>query len=58
MKNNESMSSPHALYRRLLREAKQMQDYNFRMYAVRRIRAGFDKNKTLSGYVSMRMKKR
>lgn len=40
---------PQTLYRRLIREAKQMHDYNFRMYALRRIRAGFEKNRLLDG---------
>ncbi|KAG7348942.1 complex 1 LYR family protein [Nitzschia inconspicua] len=41
--------SPQMLYRRLMREAKQMHDYNFRMYSLRRIRAGFDRNRSLQG---------
>lgn len=28
-----------------------MHDYNFRMYAIRRIRAGFDKNRMIGRYV-------
>ena len=39
------------LFRRLMREAKQMNDYNFRAYAIRRVRGGFDKNSLLEGYV-------
>mmetsp|Transcript_27832 Transcript_27832/g.46029 ORF Transcript_27832/g.46029 Transcript_27832/m.46029 type:complete len:85 (+) Transcript_27832:113-367(+) len=37
------------LYKRLMREARQMQDYNFRMYAIRRIRAGYNQNRVLQG---------
>ena len=37
------------LLRSLLREARHINDYNFRSYAVRRVKAGFNKNRTLSG---------
>mmetsp|Transcript_14097 Transcript_14097/g.20829 ORF Transcript_14097/g.20829 Transcript_14097/m.20829 type:complete len:82 (+) Transcript_14097:73-318(+) len=37
------------LYRSLLREAKRVSDYNFRSYALRRIEAGFNKNRQLQG---------
>lgn len=40
-----------ALYRSLLQHAKQMNDYNFRKYATRRVKAGFQKNRHLQGYV-------
>ncbi|VEU38698.1 unnamed protein product [Pseudo-nitzschia multistriata] len=43
------MTQQIALFRRLLREAKQFNDYNFRAYAVRRIRGGFEKNRHLEG---------
>lgn len=45
------MTQQIALFRRLIREAKQINDYNFRAYAVRRVRAGFDKNRNLEGWV-------
>jgi len=32
-----------------MREAKQFHDYNFRAYAMRRVRGGFDKNRNLEG---------
>eukprot|EP00339_Tiarina_fusa_P007136 CAMPEP_0117078166 /NCGR_PEP_ID=MMETSP0472-20121206/55119_1 /TAXON_ID=693140 ORGANISM="Tiarina fusus, Strain LIS" /NCGR_SAMPLE_ID=MMETSP0472 /ASSEMBLY_ACC=CAM_ASM_000603 /LENGTH=83 /DNA_ID=CAMNT_0004804809 /DNA_START=95 /DNA_END=346 /DNA_ORIENTATION=+ len=38
-----------ALYRTFLREAKQMSDYNFRNYAIRRVKTGFRKNVALQG---------
>ncbi|GKZ00829.1 LYR motif-containing protein 4 [Mayamaea pseudoterrestris] len=41
------MSSPLPLYRALMRQAKTVNDYNFRMYAIRRVKAGFVKNRTL-----------
>jgi hypothetical protein len=44
-----STSTSIQLFRRLMKEAKQMQDYNFRMYAMRRIKAGYDKNRSLQG---------
>ena len=37
------------LLRSLLREARHINDYNFRSYAVRRVKAGFDKNRNLVG---------
>eukprot|EP00934_Nitzschia_sp_Nitz4_P000772 Nitzschia sp. Nitz4//scaffold146_size56529//10442//10866//NITZ4_006570-RA/size56529-augustus-gene-0.2-mRNA-1//-1//CDS//3329536617//772//frame0 len=37
------------LYRTMLRQAKQMNDYNFRSHAVRRVKAGFHQNKALTG---------
>ncbi|KAL7563755.1 hypothetical protein ACA910_020441 [Epithemia clementina (nom. ined.)] len=42
------MASLH-LYRALLRQAKGMKDYNFRMYALRRVKVGFQKNRSLQG---------
>jgi len=45
------MTSTSALYllRSLLREAKHVNDYNFRMYAHRRVMAGFRENRYVSG---------
>mmetsp|Transcript_13491 Transcript_13491/g.13691 ORF Transcript_13491/g.13691 Transcript_13491/m.13691 type:complete len:82 (-) Transcript_13491:311-556(-) len=40
-------SAPLRLFRSLLREAKQVNDYNFRSYAVRRVKSGFRLNQTL-----------
>mmetsp|Transcript_14843 Transcript_14843/g.33504 ORF Transcript_14843/g.33504 Transcript_14843/m.33504 type:complete len:82 (+) Transcript_14843:204-449(+) len=37
------------LFRCLLREAKKVDNYNFRLYAIRRTRIGFESNKNLSG---------
>eukprot|EP00538_Stauroneis_constricta_P005272 CAMPEP_0119549694 /NCGR_PEP_ID=MMETSP1352-20130426/3340_1 /TAXON_ID=265584 /ORGANISM="Stauroneis constricta, Strain CCMP1120" /LENGTH=77 /DNA_ID=CAMNT_0007595303 /DNA_START=51 /DNA_END=284 /DNA_ORIENTATION=- len=41
--------APTALYRSLLREAHKMGDYNFRSYAIRRVKAGFKTNRSLQG---------
>ncbi|CAJ1953896.1 unnamed protein product [Cylindrotheca closterium] len=38
-----------ALYRNLLRQAKQVTDYNFRSYSIRRVKTGFRKNQQLQG---------
>lgn len=38
-----------SLYRALLRNARSITDYNFRSYAIRRIKHGFEKNRSLSG---------
>eukprot|EP00980_Cylindrotheca_fusiformis_P015903 scaffold4658_cov118-Cylindrotheca_fusiformis.AAC.9 len=43
------MSTPNALYRALLRQARELPDYNFRSYSVRRVKAGFRKNQHLQG---------
>jgi len=32
-----------------MRQATQMNDYNFRAYSIRRIRTGFEKNRLLEG---------
>mmetsp|Transcript_17154 Transcript_17154/g.25993 ORF Transcript_17154/g.25993 Transcript_17154/m.25993 type:complete len:85 (-) Transcript_17154:856-1110(-) len=45
----EMTMSVLTLYRSLLREAKTVSDYNFRSYALRRIKAGFNKNRQLQG---------
>mmetsp|Transcript_18969 Transcript_18969/g.26705 ORF Transcript_18969/g.26705 Transcript_18969/m.26705 type:complete len:84 (-) Transcript_18969:380-631(-) len=37
------------LFRSLLREAKKMNDYNFRLYSIRRIKMGFLSNLSLEG---------
>ena len=49
-----TMTNPAAisLYRSLTRQAKQLSDYNFRSYAVRRVKAGFLKNRQLQGYAT------
>ena len=48
---NTSISRMKALslFRALYREAKQMNDYNFRSYAIRRIKVGFRTNASLQG---------
>ena len=46
-----STTAPLTLFRSLLREAKHMNDYNFRMYAIRRVKDGFRANQKLQGYV-------
>ena len=44
------MSQPQiVLFRNLMKQATQMNDYNFRSYAIRRIRGGFDQNRLLEG---------
>ena len=43
-----------SLFRRMMREARHFNDYNFRAYAIRRVRTGFEKNRNLEGYVSTR----
>eukprot|EP00549_Striatella_unipunctata_P006751 CAMPEP_0118714226 /NCGR_PEP_ID=MMETSP0800-20121206/26051_1 /TAXON_ID=210618 ORGANISM="Striatella unipunctata, Strain CCMP2910" /NCGR_SAMPLE_ID=MMETSP0800 /ASSEMBLY_ACC=CAM_ASM_000638 /LENGTH=79 /DNA_ID=CAMNT_0006619959 /DNA_START=22 /DNA_END=261 /DNA_ORIENTATION=+ len=45
--------SPSVLYRQLLREAKHMKDYNFRNYALRRIKLGFEEGKAMEGESSV-----
>ncbi|KAL7465432.1 hypothetical protein ACHAXS_005756 [Conticribra weissflogii] len=44
-----SPQAPMALFRSLLREAKKVDNYNFRHYAIRRTRAGFTANRDLTG---------
>ena len=44
-----SPAAPLALFRALLREAKHMNDYNFRSYAIRRVKLGFRENQQLQG---------
>jgi len=43
------MTTPLPLFRTLSREARKMNDYNFRMYAIRRVREGFEMNRNLAG---------
>jgi len=40
--------TPISLYRSMLRNAKQMSDYNFRSFAVRRVKLGFQMNRNLN----------
>jgi len=42
-------SSAKALFRALLKESYRVSDYNFRMYAIRRVKAGFLTSRDLSG---------
>mmetsp|Transcript_13783 Transcript_13783/g.20191 ORF Transcript_13783/g.20191 Transcript_13783/m.20191 type:complete len:81 (+) Transcript_13783:236-478(+) len=44
-----SQASSAKLFRSLMREAKRVNDYNFRSYAIRRVKAGFEMNKDLQG---------
>lgn len=44
-----STGVPKLLYRNLMREAKKMNDYNFRMYALRRVKTGFKMSRNLQG---------
>lgn len=46
-----NMTTALSLYRAMLREAKQVSDYNFRSYSIRRVKGGFRKNQHLQGYV-------
>ena len=39
------------LYRNLMKQATTMSDYNFRSYAIRRVRVGYHKHRTSTGYV-------
>ena len=43
--------APTTLYRSLLREARKVKDYNFRSYALRRVKTDFVANRELKGYV-------
>mmetsp|Transcript_25589 Transcript_25589/g.54375 ORF Transcript_25589/g.54375 Transcript_25589/m.54375 type:complete len:85 (+) Transcript_25589:182-436(+) len=43
--SNASLS----LFRSLLREARKVDNYNFRDYAIRRVRVGFQINRELTG---------
>eukprot|EP00970_Alexandrium_tamarense_P004623 scaffold771_cov177-Alexandrium_tamarense.AAC.17 len=44
-----SSSNSISLFRSLLREAKRVDNYNFRDYAVRRVKLGFQINRNLAG---------
>ncbi|XP_073831033.1 LYR motif-containing protein bcn92 [Musca autumnalis] len=39
-----------SLYRQLLREAEKLPAYNFRLYAIRKIRDTFQANKTINDF--------
>lgn len=43
------MKGPSLLYRQMLCEAKKIQHYNVREYALRRVKAGFAEDRALSG---------
>ena len=45
------MNPSISLFRSLLREAKKVDNYNFRLYAIRRVKLGFQINRNLTGYV-------
>mmetsp|Transcript_5966 Transcript_5966/g.14464 ORF Transcript_5966/g.14464 Transcript_5966/m.14464 type:complete len:86 (+) Transcript_5966:114-371(+) len=38
-----------SLFRNMMRQARHFNDYNFRKYAMRRVRGGFEKNRHLEG---------
>eukprot|EP00978_Attheya_sp_CCMP212_P016066 scaffold41806_cov49-Attheya_sp.AAC.3 len=42
-------TAPTTLYRSLLREARKVKDYNFRSYALRRVKTDFVANRELKG---------
>mmetsp|Transcript_34962 Transcript_34962/g.104293 ORF Transcript_34962/g.104293 Transcript_34962/m.104293 type:complete len:83 (-) Transcript_34962:382-630(-) len=44
-----SPTAPIPLFRTLLREARKMNDYNFRSFAIRRVKTGFAANRDLQG---------
>ena len=44
-----SSASSLSLYRSMVREAKRIVDYNFREYALRRVRVGFEQGRSLAG---------
>lgn len=44
-------SASLSLFRSLLRNAKKVDNYNFREYSIRRIKIGFQNNRSLTGYV-------
>mmetsp|Transcript_11583 Transcript_11583/g.17711 ORF Transcript_11583/g.17711 Transcript_11583/m.17711 type:complete len:82 (+) Transcript_11583:188-433(+) len=43
------MNPSISLFRSLLREAKKVDNYNFRLYAIRRVKLGFQLNRSLAG---------
>lgn len=44
-----TVTAPLSLFRSLLREARKVDNYNFREHAIRRVRVGFQMNRNLSG---------
>jgi len=52
---NQEMATmaPLSLYRSLLRQGKLIKDYNFRSYAIRRVKTGFQENRGLQGCVRL-----
>ncbi|XP_061392150.1 protein bcn92 [Musca vetustissima] len=44
-----------SLYRQLLREAEKLPSYNFRLYAIRKIRDTFQTNKTINDFQQIDM---
>jgi hypothetical protein len=50
---NYSRTNVLHLYKKMLREAQQLTDYNFREHALRRIKAGFRKDSTLTDLAAM-----
>ncbi|KAL3787678.1 hypothetical protein ACHAWO_000478 [Cyclotella atomus] len=44
-----SAIAPLSLFRSLIREARKVDNYNFREYAIRRVRIGFQINRNLAG---------
>ena len=44
-----AMNPSISLFRSLLREAKKVDNYNFRLYAIRRVKLGFQINRNLAG---------
>lgn len=44
-----SNAAVFSLFRALTREAKRINDYNFRSHAIRRVRKGFEINRGLQG---------
>eukprot|EP00956_Cyclotella_meneghiniana_P004680 scaffold5766_cov64-Cyclotella_meneghiniana.AAC.7 len=44
-----STIAPLTLFRSFLREAKKVDNYNFREYAIRRVKIGFQINRSLTG---------
>ena len=47
--NSTTMNPSISLFRSLLREAKKVDNYNFRSYAIRRVKLGFELNRSLAG---------
>ena len=51
-----STMAPLTLYRSLLRQGKLIKDYNFRSYALRRVKTGFQENRGLQGCVRLHLR--